>query len=67
MTAEPAALAPVPELLLDENLAKQCFLPERWLDDDKPIDPQVMAAYAANRGVMEAAPAWTGAGGWMGG
>ncbi|KAG2486241.1 hypothetical protein HYH03_015066 [Edaphochlamys debaryana] len=56
---EPAALAPVPDILLDENMAKHCFLPERWLDDGRPIDQQVMAAYAANQGVMEALRAGT--------
>jgi hypothetical protein len=54
VTVDAAALAPIPELLLDENIAKQCFLPERWLDDGKQINTHILAAYAANQNVMDA-------------
>ena len=35
----------IPQFLRDENLVKHCFLPERWLLKDLPIEQSILSTY----------------------
>lgn len=43
----PSELVPIPTFLLDENVMKTCFLPERWLEKDVPkaLDNDIQSTY----------------------